>query len=551
MLSHLQIENIAVIEQAEIAFDRGLNVLTGETGAGKSIVIDSISAILGARTYRDLIRTGCDRAVVSAVFTDVPQYGWFAENGIPFSNEVLIRRELFTDGRNVCRVNGQVVSVALLRDLGKCLINIHGQNDTQSLFDEQTHLAYLDALAPTTEKQTAYQGAYETYRICAEAVRQLSMDAGARMRKMETLRHEIQEIENAAIQDGEDEELASKQHILINAERVSDSLAAALSALYGDENGSGAADLLSSAEKELKHLGNIDESFAKQADQLAQLRYAMEDVSQTLRAQFDDISFSSNELEIIEDRLALLKKLKVKYGPTLLNILQYLKDAKDNLDTLDCSDEKLEQLKAELATAEKQAREAAQSLREERQTTAKQLQHRMEDELSQLAMPNFRFSVEFEPTELQQTGMDAVRFLMSANVGENLKPLSKIASGGELARIMLALENILSERGQVPTMIFDEVDAGVSGRAAQKVAEKLLDTANGKQVLCVTHLAQIAAMADTHMLICKNVQNGRTYTSVIKLDHRQRVEELARIIGGANITQTTRDSAEEMLRSKK
>ena len=550
MLNLLQIKNIAVIEQAEIAFDRGLNVLTGETGAGKSIVIDSISAILGARTYRDLIRTGCDRATVSAVFSGVKKLDWFDENGVPYADELLIRRELYSDGKNVCRVNGQLVSVALLRDLGKNLISIHGQNDTQSLFDEQTHLSFLDALAPNADRQDAYKDAYSTYHACADAVRRLSMDAGARMRRLEMLQHEIQEIEAAAIRDGEDEELSSRQRILINAERVSDGLAAALSSLYGDENGSGAADLVSSAEKELTRLGNVDESFSGYADQLAQLRYAMEDISQDLRSQFDDIAFSSSELETIEDRLALLKKLKTKFGPTLSDVLTYLNNAKEELDALDCSDEKLEQLKVELSAAEKKAREAADALHNERTATAQQLQTRMEAELLQLAMPNFRFSVEFEPTELQPSGTDAVRFLMSANVGESLKPLSKIASGGELARIMLALENILSERGQVPTMIFDEVDAGVSGRAAQKVAEKLLDTANGKQVLCVTHLAQIAAMADTHMLITKNVQNGRTYTSVTKLDHNQRVEELARIIGGANITQTTRDSAEEMLQMK-
>ena len=548
MLNLLQIENIAVIEQAEIAFDRGLNVLTGETGAGKSIVIDSISAILGARTYRDLIRTGCDRAAVSAVFSYIPNYEWFERNGVPYADELFIRRELYADGRNACRVNGQVISVALLRELGKHLISIHGQNDTQSLFDEQTHLALLDALAPNDDKQTAFNDAYTAYKACADAVRQLSMDVGERMRRTEMLRNEVTEIENAAVSVGEDDELTSKQRILIHAERVSDGLAAALNSLYGDESSSGAADLLSNAEKELTRLGSVDEAFSQQAEQLSQLRYAMDDLSQNLRDQFEALSYSANELEIIEDRLALLKKLKMKFGPSLTDVLTYLKNAKDELDALDCSDEMLLKRKEELAKAELNAEKAAHALHEERVQTAQMLQSRMEDELSQLAMPNFRFKAEIEPSELQSSGMDSVRFLMSANVGESLKPLSKIASGGELARIMLSLESILSERGQVQTMIFDEVDAGVSGRAAQKVAEKLLGAASGKQVLCVTHLAQIAAMADTHMLISKCVKNGRTFTSVQKLNREQRVEELARIIGGADITQTTRNSAEEMLR---
>lgn len=550
MLNLLQIENIAVIEQAEITFDRGLNVLTGETGAGKSIVIDSISAILGARTYRDLIRTGCDRAAVSAVFSGITDQHWFSANDVPFSEELLIRRELFADGRNVCRVNGQIVSVSLLRDLGKSLISIHGQNDTQTLFDEQTHVDYLDALAPDSSYLEEYQRRYGEYRKCADAVKQLSMDAGARMRRIETLQNEIREIEGASVREGEDEELESRKRILINAEKVSNGLSSALDALYGDENGSGASDLLSAAERELTRLVSVDDSFSEQAEQLAQLRIAMDNVTNELRSRMDDLAFSADELETIEDRLALLKKLKVKYGPSLADVQTYLEKVNAELRTLDCSDERLEQMKADLVIAEQEAREAAKRLHDERLSTSIQLKEKLEAELSQLAMPSFRFETQFEDTDLQENGADNVRFLMSANVGESLKPLSKIASGGELARIMLALEGVLSEKGHIPTMIFDEVDAGVSGRAAQKVAEKLLDTANGKQVLCVTHLAQIAAMADCHMLISKKVQDGRTFTSVKRLSRDERVDELARIIGGADITQITKDSAEEMLRCK-
>lgn len=548
MLSVLQIDNIAVIEHAEISFEAGLNVLTGETGAGKSIIIDSISAILGARTYRDLIRTGCNKASVTALFRldQVPR--WFAEHGIECGDELWIRREIYADGKNICRINDVIVSVSALKELGLYLISIHGQNDTQALFDEQTHIGYLDALMPSNAVKDEYFRRFSAYRDCYESVARLSSDSGERIRRLETLQHQIKEIEASALRDGEETELESRKRLLLNAERLSSGLNSAIAALYGDEEGSGACDFLSDAERELQKLSAVDEQFCQKSENVASLRHTLQDLVRELQDQAEDISYSEGELEQIENRLGLIKKLKMKYGSSVAEVLLYLRSAKAEAESLDLSDEELEQKKRELAALRADMLTAAQKLSDERKQIAVKLKGRMETELSQLAMPNFRFQVEFDNAEPTETGTDAVRFLMSANVGEDLRPLSKIASGGELARVMLAIENVLSEQQQIPTMIFDEVDAGVSGRAAQKVAEKLHRVSEGKQVLCVTHLAQIAAMADTHLLISKAVRDGRTYTGVHSLQHNERIDELARIIGGANITETTRKSAEEMIR---
>lgn len=552
MLNLLQIENIAVIEYAEIVFDRGLNVLTGETGAGKSIVIDSISAILGERTYRDLIRTGCDKASVSAVFSEIPRFPWFDERQIPYeSDELLIQREIHADGKNVCRVNSKPVTVTVLRELGRLLINIHGQNDTQTLFDEQTHLTYLDLACDDEGVMEEYFSLYEAYIRTRQKVQKLTTDEGERLRRIETLEYQLQEIRKAELQAGEDVELEGRKRILMNAEKLSDSLSASLDMLYGSDSGDGALDLMTGAARELSRISSINERYASFLETLNDLKYNVQDIVEELRGDLDDLSYSADELDRIENRLALIGRLKKKYGSSVEEVLAYADRAEAELEEIQNADAMLEILQAELAEKENAARECALVLRDRRHLASIKLQERIEDELSQLDMPNVCFRVEFENIELSPNGMDFVRFLMSANAGESLKPMSKIASGGELARIMLAMKNVLAEKDSVQTLIFDEVDTGVSGRAAHKVAVKLRSVSCGKQVFCVTHLPQIAAAADTHLLISKEVRQGRTYTSVTKLDRQGRVEELSRIIGGSQITENTRKSAEDMIRNSK
>lgn len=549
MLNLLCIENIAVIESAEIVFDRGLNVLTGETGAGKSIVIDSISAILGERTYRDLIRTGCDKASVSAVFSGIPHLSWFDEKQIPYeSDEVIIHREIHADGRNICRVNSKPVTVTALRELGCRLINIHGQNDTQTLFDEATHLSYLDYFCHDHSVLDGYLEHYDSYLQTRQKVQKLTTSEGERLRRIETLEYQSNEIQKAELEPGEDKELEERKRILLNAEKLSDSLSETLNVLYGSESGEGALDLLARASRSLGRVSNLSEKYAGFAGTLHELQYSIQDISDELRSELDELSYSGDELDRIESRLSIIGRLKKKYGASIEDVLQFAEAAKQELNEIQDSDAMLEALQYELSCIQKRARECALQLRENRQKAALVLQTRIETELSQLDMPNVSFRVEFEETDLSPNGIDFVRFLMSANTGESLKPLSKVASGGELARIMLAMKNVLAEKDSVQTLIFDEVDAGVSGRAAQKVAQKLLRVSEGKQVFCVTHLPQIAAAADTHLLIAKSVRQGRTFTSVTKLDRQGRVEELSRIIGGSQITENTRKSAEEMIR---
>ena len=549
MLSVLHIEDIAVIEQADITFDAGFNVLTGETGAGKSIVIDAISAILGERAYRDVIRTGCDKAFVSAVFTGIGPLDWFTENQVEYQpEELLIQREIWLDGKNVCRVNGRPVTVALLRKLGIQLINIHGQHDSQQLFDEANHLRYLDLFAKDEAELAAYTAAFETVQQTRAEIRRLSMDESEKLRRVETLRYQIEEIEGAKLKPGEDEQLEALRKRLQNSEKMKSGLCAAVNALYGGEDSDGACSLLTDAERSLGSLCRFDESLEPLQTRLTDAAYLIRDITEELRDLRDSLSFSEGELEQLEERLDVIHKLRRKYGATCVDILEFLEKCRRELDEIEFSSDRLEQLQKDLEKQEAKAKKAGLALRKIRKTAADALAERILSELAQLDMPKVQFVCQFEELELTATGMDEVRFLMSANVGEDLKPMSKVASGGELARIMLALKNVLAEQDHVPTLIFDEVDAGVSGQAAQKVAEKLCQVARTKQILCVTHLAQLAAMAHTHLYISKAVRKGRTYTSVTPLDMEGRKQEIARIIGGAVITDTTLKSAEEMLR---
>lgn len=549
MLELLHIENIAVIRQADITFRPGFNALTGETGAGKSIVIDAISAILGQRAYRDAIRTGASRAFISAVFHGVPDYPWFQENSVPVDEgEVLIQREIFADGRNACRVNGIPVTVSILRGLGQQLIQIHGQHDSAQLFDEANHLAMLDAFADHAPLMERYRNAYLEMDALRKRIRSLQMDEAEKARRVENLTFQIQEIDRAELKVGEDQELEEKRKLMRSGEKLMNALNEAAGALYGGDDTDGAVSLVSQAQHALGLVADVSESIDTAYNQVTELSYSVVDAAERVRDLRDSFDFSPGELEAVESRLDVIHRLRRKYGATCEDILNYQKKCKKELDEIQMADDTIAQLQTLFRVKAKAAKALAAELSESRHQAAKQFEVRLISELRQLDMPRVQFVCQLEPLKhLEESGGDSCRFMMSANIGEELRQMNRVASGGELARIMLAMKNVLSEKDHIPTMIFDEVDTGVSGRAAQKVAEKLHSVSQGKQVLVVTHLPQIAAMADTHFLISKAEKDGRTYTSVTPLDLEGRKAEIARLIGGAKITSNTLKSAEEML----
>ena len=553
MLSLLHIENIALIQSADIRFEPGFNVLTGETGAGKSIVIDSIGAVLGERTSRELIRTGAKSALVTAVFTQVPPLPWLEENGFPTGEEeLLLQRELQGDGRNVCRIDGKLVTVAQLRELGRQLLNIHGQHDGQQLLDPASHLGYLDQFGGCQPLLESYQEAYRKWHDIRREMDKLQMDEAERSRRVDTLNYQIQELERAQLKAGEDEELSARRTLLRSAGRLMEAVQSAEFALSGDEDRDGACSLIAQAEGEVQGVSSISPELSELSEKLTALRCAADDAADTLRDLSRSFDFSPGELDQVEERLDLLYRLRKKYGPTVEDMLAYLDRCRKELDQIQYADDTLARLEKDLKKAQKEASRRGETLSQARREAAGALQARVQEELRQLDMPKVQFQTEFTPkggeAGMDETGLDEVQFLMSANLGEALKPIQKVASGGELARIMLALKNVLAEGDQIGTLVFDEVDTGVSGRAAQKVAEKMAQVARGKQVLCVTHLPQIAAMADTHFSVQKGERDGRTYTRLERLDRSQRREELARLIGGASITPSLLESAEELLR---
>lgn len=553
MLSLLHIENIALIQSADIRFEPGFNVLTGETGAGKSIVIDSIGAVLGERTSRELIRTGAKSALVTAVFTQVPPLPWLEENGFPAGEEeLLLQRELQGDGRNVCRIDGKLVTVAQLRELGRQLLNIHGQHDGQQLLDPASHLGYLDQFGGCQPLLESYQEAYRKWHDIRREMDKLQMDEAERSRRVDTLNYQIQELERAQLKAGEDEELSARRTLLRSAGRLMEAVQSAEFALSGDEDRDGACSLIAQAEGEVQGVSSISPELGELSEKLTALRCAADDAADTLRDLSRSFDFSPGELDQVEERLDLLYRLRKKYGPTVEDMLSYLDRCRKELDQIQYADDTLARLEKDLKKAQKEAARRGEVLSQARREAAGALQARVQEELRQLDMPKVQFQTEFTPkggeAGMDETGLDEVQFLMSANLGEALKPIQKVASGGELARIMLALKNVLAEGDQIGTLVFDEVDTGVSGRAAQKVAEKMAQVARGKQVLCVTHLPQIAAMADTHFSVQKGEREGRTYTRLERLDRSQRREELARLIGGASITPSLLESAEELLR---
>lgn len=553
MLSLLHIENIAVISQADIAFEPGFNVLTGETGAGKSIVIDSIGAVIGARTSRDLIRTGAKSARVSAVFQQLPELPWFELQDLrPDENgQLLLERTIQPDGKNTCRVNGRPILVSQLRELGQQLLNIHGQHDGQQLLDETCHLDYLDSFGDLEDLRGQFKRAYDQVQEIRHALATLEMDESEKARRMDALNYQISELERAQLRPGEEEELLGRRDLLRNAERLTDAIDGAWQALTGGDEGEGAVSLLMSAEDSLTSGGQYSEELANLASQASELHYALDDLVEQVRDVQSSLDFYPGELDEVEGRLDVLQRLKRKYGDSVDDMLGYLERCRKDLDEIQFSEDRAHKLEQELENALAAAREQGKGLSDARRASAEQLARRIQSELQQLDMPKVRFQVDFAPKTCQDgmdaTGMDEVRFLMSANLGEELRPIQKIASGGELARIMLALKNVLAENDRVTTMVFDEVDTGVSGRAAQKVAEKLFEVARNCQVLCVTHLPQIAAMGDVHFSVEKGEADGRTFTAVVRLDREHRRQELARLTSGDHITPTALEGAEEML----
>lgn len=553
MLSVLHIENIAVIESADILFAPGFNALTGETGAGKSIVVDAMSAVTGERTSRELIRTGARSALVSGSFTTDKNLPWFAENGFaPDENgEVLLQREIMPDGKNVCRINGRPVTVAQLKALGRQLLNIHGQHDGQQLLDESCHLEYLDRFGGAEEPLAAYRAAWETLTALDKKIAALQMDESEKARRVDTLQFQINELERAGLQPGEEEALDERREILRSAADLSEAAQSAHFALSGDEDSAGAVALLMEAERALERVAGGSPDLDGLREALTDCRCQAQDVADTARDLSGSFDFEPGELDQLEGRLDLLYRLKKKYGSTVEEMIDYLDRSQRELDEIQFADDALLRLEGERAKALKAAKALAASLSQLRKERGKALEERIQSELAQLDMPKVRFKVEFEELAtgdgLNADGMDTVRFLMSANVGEDLKPIQKIASGGELARIMLCLKNVLAENDDVGTLVFDEVDTGVSGRAAQKVAEKLAEVARHKQVLCVTHLPQIAAMADTHFSVEKGERSGRTFTAVETLDREKRRAELARLTSGDRITDASLVSAGELL----
>ena len=550
MLQLLHIENIALIEEADIAFARGFNALTGETGAGKSIVIDSLGAVLGQRTSRDLIRSGAAKAFVSAAFDHVDaNLPALTENGVAPEEDgtLLLSRELSAEGKNTCRANGRPITVAHLKTIGASLLNIHGQHEGTALLDETQHLLYLDRFGHMDARLADYGALYASLAATRREIEALQMDEAEKARRVDTLKHQIAELERAELKEGEEEALLARRNILRNGEKF---IAAVTEADYclngGDETG-GAVPAIKQAHDAVHSLRGLGDEFIDLSERLEALYSEAYDLAATIRDKREEFDFSPEELDAVESRSDLLYRLKKKYGGTVEEMLDYLQRSRDELDRIEYADDRIVQLQKKLDGQKAAVRKAAQALSDARKAAAKTLEGEILRELRELDMPKVRFAIDFVEQEPDATGMDVVRFLMSANVGEELKPIHRIASGGELARIMLAMKNVFAAQESVMTMVFDEVDTGVSGRAAQRVAEKLAKVSREKQVLVVTHLPQLAAMADTHFSVEKGEDKGRTYTRVQELNRDGRARELARLTGGESISDTMLRGAEELL----
>lgn len=551
MLSNLQIENIAVIKSASIDFENGFNVMTGETGAGKSIVIDSLNAILGERTSRELIRSGADSASVCAEFQNVGDNvkNELEKLGIEKDDTLIVSRKLTPDGKNVCRINGMPATVSMLKALGVQLVNIHGQLDNQSLLSPETHCSFIDKLAGSGRELKEFKELYSLYIKKENELKSLNTDVNEKNRRLDILNYQIEEIQKADIRPGEKDELTEKLGFLRNAEKVLDLLHTAYAALNGDGEMPGAADIAADAASKLLSAADYSSDFTETANGVNDAAMNLSAYTEELRDKIYSLDYDPNETERAEERLDVIYRLSQKYGDSEEDILAYLENAEKERDALSFSDERAEQLRAETEKAYNEALAAAKKLSEIRIEAGKKFSADVERELAFLDMPSVKFIVNDSVSKLYENGIDNIEFLLSANAGEEPKPLSKIASGGELSRIMLAIKCVLSELDDIDTLIFDEIDSGVSGRAALKIAAKMKELSKTHQVICVTHLAQIAAFADEHKLISKEEKDGRTYTCIASLDYNGRKYELARIMGGLTVTQSILNSAEELLSS--
>lgn len=545
MLEHLHIQNIAVIDETAVSFDGGFHVLTGETGAGKSILIDSINMVLGERTSRDLIRSGEKKAYVEALFTlSESTVQQLAEWDIT-DTELLISREMTADGKNTCRINGRLATTAILREIARHVINIHGQHDNQSLLDPTAHIDFLDRYAMLEEELFAYREIYEKTKAVKEELESLQMDETEKERTIDLLTHQIQEIESAKWKEGEEDSLIERRKLLSGADGILKTLSHAQQQLYESEYGDSLYDAVSRINSELSHYTSLDSSLEELYGRLDNILIEIDDVVHQMRSYMDELEYDPGELDRLEQRLDLIHQLQRKYGKDVAGELEKMKE---ELSGIMLSDERMLQLSAELKKLTAERDEKAEALSAKRKEAAVALAEKISGELADLDMKKVRFEVDITPKNPGEKGIDKVEFMISTNPGEPLKPLSKIASGGELSRIMLAVKSILSDSDEVDTLIFDEIDTGVSGRAAQKIAEKIHKISKSKQVICITHLAAIAAMADSHYLIEKKVSDERTQTSVYPLEPDERERELARMIGGVQVTDLTMQTAGEMLK---
>lgn len=549
MLSCLQIENVAVIQKAEVHFQPGLNVLTGETGAGKSILIDSINAILGNRTSKDLVRTGASKAVIRASFAQIPDVvlDKLEAAGYERSAELLLSREITAEGKSSCRINGMPTTAAVLRELCGGLININGQHDSVGLLNPAHHLSILDDYAQNAK---LYQEYYVLYRSLVKVKKELDAmitDEAEKQRRIDLLSYQVQEIEEAGLTAGEEQTLEARRKVLANASTIRDRVARAHALLSGDDDTPGAVDLLGEASNAMDTAAQLDESLSGVSGTLMDLYYSAKDAAAELIDRLDAYDTNDAELDEIEQRLDLLYRLKRKYGDTVEDVIAFGQKAREELEQIQFSEQRHDQLQAEKLRLYGLAREKAEALTQTRLKAFDELNARITDTLQFLNMPGVRMTLHHARGPLASHGQDSVEFYISTNAGEAPKPLARIASGGELSRITLAIKNALADRDAVPTVIYDEIDSGVSGKAAGRIGEVLRQSARGHQILCITHTAQIAALADCHLLIQKNVTNDRTYTEIHPLDTEGRVEALARLISGDHVTELSRANAREML----
>lgn len=552
LLSQLFIKNVAVIESASIDFENGFNVFTGETGAGKSILIDSINAVLGGRTSRDLVRTGEGKAVVSAVFTGISAEAerLLEELGYDVEDELMVSREISAEGKSLCKVNMRPATAGVLKQLSSVLIDVHGQHDSAILQNPELHIGYIDSFGNTENELSCYRESYKTLKSIERDIKKISMDDSDKAARIDMLKYQVAEIESTAIEEGEEDELLALSKRIKSAENIMELISETIGALDGNGDSEGALEGLSTAIENCARLAEFFPQYEGLSEKFKEMYYEFEEFANDVKDNADELDFDPALQNRTEKRLDQIFRLKRKYGGSVEEMFKYYQKAVNELENIEFSEERLEKLQKERERLFAETAKLAAALTEKRRSAAKAFEAAVMDELSYLNMPNVRFCVNFDKTEFSESGRDNIEFYIATNAGEPLKPLTKIASGGELSRIMLSIKNVLADKDNVDTLIFDEVDTGISGSAAQKVGQKLKQVSGGRQIICVTHLAQVAAYADNHLLISKSTENGRTFTSVEGLGKEGRVNELARIMGGT-MTDALKKSAEELLELSK